>query len=180
VLYLIDGYNLLFAYLGVPPRRNLTRALERNRRWLLEMLRAGHGTEAGAVTVIFDAAHSPPGARAEHDYHGIHVAFAVDEQRADDLIERRIREAPAPSRLTIVTDDHHIQRAARRRHCTVLGCAKYLEWLEHHGERRPEPSAPSSKPEGLTPEETQRWLREFAGLESDPSMKELSDPHGPT
>jgi predicted RNA-binding protein with PIN domain len=181
VPYLIDGYNLLFAYLGAPPSRSLSKALERGRKRLLEKLRAGHGDGASAVTVIFDAAGAPPGVSAEQDYHGIHVTFAVHEERADDLIENLIRRESAPRRLTVVTDDHHIQQAAHRRHCTVMGCTAYLEWLEHHKDARP-PNAPrtSTKPETMTAEEAQRWLGEFADLENDPNLKKLSDPHGPS
>jgi hypothetical protein len=179
VRYLIDGYNLLFAHLGTRPSRQLSRALERARRRLLDKLRAGHGQQAMDVTVVFDAAHAPPGAPAEWDYHGIHVSFAVEQERADDLIEQRIRQASAPRQLTVVTNDHHIQHAARRRHCTVLPCDAYLDWLERPvKERHAESAAPPVKPATLSREETEDWLGTFADLESDPAMRELSDPHG--
>jgi predicted RNA-binding protein with PIN domain len=179
VRYLIDGYNLLFAHLGTPPNRQLTRALERARRRLLEKLRAGHGDDAMDVTVVFDAAHAPSDAPAELDYHGIHVSFAVHQERADDLIEQLIREASAPRQLTVVTNDHHIQHAARRRHCTVLCCEAYLNWLERPiKEQRTEPLEPTAKPAKLSPKEMERWLDAFADLERDPAMRELADPYG--
>src|SRR5262249_41112782 len=165
VAYLIDGYNLLFAYLGTPPSRKLTKALERGRRRLLELVRQGHDDPA-SVTVVFDASHAPARAPAEFDYHGIHVTFAVDDERADDLIEATIRRAPAPRQLTVVTDDRHIQQAARRRHCTVRGCAAYLEGLERrHARPRQEAKHSSAKPEEVSAEDAQRWLGEFADLE---------------
>jgi predicted RNA-binding protein with PIN domain len=179
VAYLIDGYNLLFAYLGAHPRRGLSKALERNRRRLLELLRKGHGSEATAVTVVFDAARAPADTPAEGEYHGIHVTFAIHDLRADDLIERLIRKAPAPRYLNVVTDDRHIQRAARRRHCTVLSCTDYLEWLEHHGKPMAEPRPVLTKPDKVSPEEIQRWLGEFSGMQNDPHMKKLADPFGP-
>jgi predicted RNA-binding protein with PIN domain len=179
VTYLIDGYNLLFAYLGTLPSRKLSKALERARRRLLELLRAQHAGQLGEVTVIFDAAHAPSKAPAEFEHHGIHVVFAVHEERADDLIESMIRKASAPRQLTVVTDDRHIQQAARRRHCTVRGCADYLNALESRRSKyENQVQSSDAKPQALSTEETQRWLGEFAELEGDPALKELSDPYG--
>jgi predicted RNA-binding protein with PIN domain len=182
VLYLIDGYNLLFAYLGTPPSRKLSRALERGRRRLLELVRSGHDGELADVTVIFDAAHAPGNAPAELDYRGIHVTFAVHDERADDLIETIIRRASAPRRLTVVSDDRRIQQAARRRHCAVRGCADYLEALEHRklGAKPHAAEEPQGvrKPNTVSTEEAQSWLAEFADLEHDRALQELTDPYG--
>jgi predicted RNA-binding protein with PIN domain len=174
--YLIDGYNLLHA-MGLLRGRVGPAGLEKARLGLLGLLRAVYGEEASAVRVVFDAANAPPGAAEEENYQGIHVHFAVQQEQADDLIESMIRHDPAPRQLTVVSDDHRIQRAAQRRHCTVSGCAEYLDWLERHRrERRRSAREPAPKPEQLSQEETQHWLREFAGLQNDPSLKELSDP----
>jgi predicted RNA-binding protein with PIN domain len=177
--YLIDGYNLLFAYLGAPPSRKLSKALEHARRKLLELLRQGHDGPLSELTVIFDAAQAPPDAPAEFDHHGIHVVFAVHDERADDLIEKLIRKASTPRHLTIVTDDNHIRQAARRRHCTVCGCADYLNGLEHRkSERQPQVEPEAIKPQATSEAETQQWLEEFADLRRDPALKELADPFG--
>jgi predicted RNA-binding protein with PIN domain len=180
VPYLIDGYNLLFGYLGSPPNRSLSKALERARKRLLDKLRVGHGEGSSAVTVVFDAAATVPGVPAEHEYRGIRILFAVHQARADDLIEDLIRRESAPRKLTIVTDDRHIQQAALRRHCTVMGCSAYLDWLETQGRQTaPKMTRRSVKPQTVTAEEAHRWLGEFADLVNDPDMKRLSDPHGP-
>jgi hypothetical protein len=113
------------------------------------------------------------------EYHGIHIAFAVEHHEADDLIELKIEKESAPNKLTVVSDDQRIQKAARRRHCIVRGCLDYLEDLDR--ERRPKHSSPleaPAKPTGLSPAEIERWLREFADLENDPQIKELFDPYG--
>ena len=175
--YLIDGYNLLFSYLGTRPSRKLSRALERARRRLLELVRTGHEGELSDVTVVFDAAHAPAGAPADLDYHGLRVTFAVHDERADDLIKAMIRRESAPAQLTVVTDDRQIQRAALRRHCTVRGCASYLEALERPApDRRNQAPARTTRPHAPSAEETQHWLGEFADLDRDPAMKELADP----
>jgi predicted RNA-binding protein with PIN domain len=172
---LIDGYNLLHA-LGLPAGKA---DLKEARSRLLGLLRAWHGDEAGKVTVVFDAACPPRGAPAEFYYQGIRVLFAVAYDEADDLIEVLIRRSPAPRHLTVVSDDHRIQQAARRRECAVLGCAAYLDWLDQQKRPRPAPPpATPAKPQAVSEEEARHWLQEFAELERGPEMKELFDPFG--
>jgi predicted RNA-binding protein with PIN domain len=172
-MYLIDGYNLLHA-MGVLHGRVGPAGLQKARLALLGLLQGVYGDESSTVTVVFDAAHPPPGAPSEEDYHGIQVRFAVREKEADELIESFIRQAPAPRQLTVVSDDHRIQKAARRRNCPVLGCADYLDWLQQH--RRARHSEASPAPEKPTSQDREYWLQEFADLAKDPSWKELAEP----
>jgi predicted RNA-binding protein with PIN domain len=177
MFYLLDGYNLLYA-MGVLHGRLGPAGLERSRLNLLGVVRGAHGDEAKNVTVVFDAAQPVPGVPAESDYHGVHVLFAVEQEQADDLIEQLIRQASAPKNLTVVCDDHRIQRAGRRRHCVVLGCQEYLEALRRK-RRRPQatPNEPTVKPHGVSDAETRHWLKEFGDLADDPNLKELFDPY---
>src|SRR5262249_10142821 len=144
---------------------------------LLGMLHASFGNESANVTVVFDAAKRRPGAPAAMEYHGIHVCFAIGMAQADDLIEVLIRKASTPRHLTVVSDDHRLQKAAHRRRCLVNGCADFLDALERH--RQPSPEAQqeqTAKPTGLSLEETQHWLTEFADLAADPALKEMQEP----
>ncbi len=161
--YLIDGYNLMHAMglLAGPVRPS---RLQFARVRLLDDLCRWCGEGAERVSVVFDATDPPPGARPELFFRRIHVYFSQGRQ-ADDLIEDLIEQEPTPGQLTVVSDDHRIQRAARRRHCPVLGCLDFLE-----GIRQPAPQAgpadepTSAKPEVLSDEETRHWLREFSDL----------------
>jgi hypothetical protein len=167
---LIDGYNLLYA-IGRLTTRDAKKSLEGARRWLLHMVRSGH-TPGEVVTVVFDAGTAPPRAPGQEEHDGIHVKFARG-QTADDLIEELIRGESSPQLLTVVSDDHRIQHAARRRRCPVLGCLDYCERLL---QPRAGPSAPATeapaKPEGSTPEDTQRWLDAFKDFPDDPSWRD--------
>jgi len=175
MLYLIDGYNLLHA-IGLAKQKGAS-GLEQARGRLLGQLHGALGDEASRnVTVIFDAAKAPPGAESEQEYHGIQVRFAVGEYEADDLIERLIKQASVPKQLTVVSDDHRIQQAARRRRSGVLGCAAYLEWLGKQRRARAPTDDHSTKPEGSSRADTQHWLKEFADLDNDPEMRAAFDP----
>ena len=79
--------------------------------------------------------------------------------------------------LKFVSDDHRIQRAARRRHCAVLGCGAFLDELERRRRQRtPPPREGGDKPPGASRQDTSHWLREFADLADDPDFKELFNP----
>jgi predicted RNA-binding protein with PIN domain len=159
--HLIDGYNLLYAT-GHLTARSGRRSLQSARKAMLIQIVAGHGAEAGAVTVVFDARLAPPGSPSKDNHGGVRVLFSRG-QTADDLIEELIRDEPNPRLLTVVSDDHRIKQAARRRGCSVLGCLDYYEQLQQ--QKRPQPPGPPheppSKPEQSSPEETQRWLDVF-------------------
>jgi predicted RNA-binding protein with PIN domain len=177
VLYLIDGYNLLYALGVLLKGRTGPKVLQKARRFLLNLLHDRCEDATTTVTVVFDAKQAPPGLPDEVDDRGIHVVFAVHEEEADDLIEQLIRQAAVPHQLTVVSDDHRIREAGRRRQCVVQTCGDFLDFLDRQHRRRPTaPHAEPVKPEGVSREETQRWLREFADLADDPGMKELFDP----
>jgi predicted RNA-binding protein with PIN domain len=177
MFYLLDGYNLLHA-MGVLNGRVGPSGLERARLNLLGILVGALADEARNVTVIFDARDPPRGLPAASDYHGVHVVFAVEYEQADDLIEQLIRQASAPKNLTVVSDDHRIQQAGRRRQCVVLGCQAFLESLaKKRRERSAVPADPVAKPPSPSEAETLHWLEQFRDLADDPYLKELFDPY---
>ena len=172
--YLIDGYNLLHA-MGLVLGRVGPHGLERARLALLARLLGEHGTGAAGVTVVFDASRAPRGTAAEEDYHGIHVRYALDGE-ADDVIEELIRLDAAPRQLSVVSDDHRIQQAGRRRRCAVLGCMEYLDQMERSRWPTAPPGESPAKPEGVSDDEARHWLREFADLVEDPKLRDALGP----
>jgi len=166
--YLIDGYNLAHA-MGLLRGRVAPAAVAVARRSLLVHLLEYHHRESADVTVVFDASRAPPGTAARLDYHGIHILNALHEQ-ADDLIEDQIQHDPLPRQLTVVSDDHRLKDAARRRHCVALGCLDYLEQMQRGppapGRVKP-PVEVNDKPDSLSAEEVQEWCRQF-GVKDEP------------
>jgi hypothetical protein len=157
--YVIDGYNLLYAW-GLAPRGGGPRQLERARENLLRRLRQCGGGHR--LTVVFDARNAPAEAAGAQEYHGIHVRFPRDGT-ADDWIEDLLRREGAPQDVTVVSDDHRLRQAAERRRCRSLRCLDYVVQLQ-----QPRPAAPPappaegpSKPEAPSPEETRHWLETF-------------------
>lgn len=176
MLFLIDGYNLLHA-LGLP-KQLAPSGLHHARLRLLDLVRGAFGDDATSVTIVFDASRTPPGATEVQNYRGIEVRFAVHEKEADDLIELLIQRNVAPRQLTVVSDDHRLQKAARRRQCAFLGCNAFFDWMDRRrSERsRPLPAPEPTKPQASTPADLEHWLRAFGDLDGSPDMREAFNP----
>jgi len=156
--YLIDGYNLahrLTLRAGQVSKSELAQA----RTNLIKFLAQHHGDEAGKVTVVFDAV-SARNIESKQTVHGIDVRMAVGES-ADDVIERLIKNQSAPKQLTVVSDDHRVQAAGRRRGCRVLECQEYLDFLESPTAATRVSIGPE-KPDTVGPAELAQWEQAFS------------------
>jgi predicted RNA-binding protein with PIN domain len=162
---IIDGYNLLYAS-GILGRGIGPGGLERSRGALLNFLAESlEPGELAATTVVFDARLAPPGLPRTVDHRGITVRFAEPGADADQVIEQLIRAESAPRRLVVVSSDHRLHRAARRRRARAVDSDKwYAEILRKRIDRagRDRPSAKPSEP--ASEGEVRFWLRAF-GME---------------
>jgi hypothetical protein len=78
------------------------------------------------------------------------------------MIEELLEQHPSPRSLVVVSSDHRVQRAARRRGATYVDSARW--YSELRASRRDEGLAETgrSKPSPeVTPEEVAYWLGEF-------------------
>lgn len=164
---LIDGYNLLHAA-GLARRRYGPGGLEKARRSLLAFLAGSLGAEASEATVVFDAASPPAGAAPQAEYQGITVLFAASHADADSLIEELIRSSSAPKQLTVVSGDHRVEQAARRRRARAITSEAFLEQLRRRPRHTPKssvPQEPAEKQQGPEAAEAEFWTHEFDDLE---------------
>jgi predicted RNA-binding protein with PIN domain len=164
--YLIDGYNLLHA-MGVLPARLEPGELHRARGRLIGILSKTMGEASVRVTVVFDASRPPPGAGREQEIKGISIRFAPRGQEADDVIESLLHDEPHPRHLTLVSNDHRLQTAARRRRAAIMSCEEFLDLLMEH---RPKNDRSTSEPEkhiGSSADETNYWLNVFGDLDKE-------------
>jgi predicted RNA-binding protein with PIN domain len=173
--YVIDGYNLIHA-LGMLARTAAPGELEESRRRLVIFLAQAFGAE-GRVTIVFDAAHSPRNVPRHLTQHGLHIEFAPAQQSADDRIETLIEEAENATDLVVVSNDHRLQNAARRRGAQAWSHDALLDFLGKRNARpKPTPIEPGSEKSGsLSPEELKSWMLEFGHLQNDPELKEFFD-----
>ena len=161
---LIDGYNLVYCA-GIPGRGFGIGQLERSRLGLLRFLVESLGPkELAQTTVVFDARGAPPGLPRSFLYHGMTVRFAAGHESADAMLEELIEAETSPRQLTVVSSDHRVQRAARRRGARAVDSETW------HGEiarrRAPQPTTTKTEPKPVPPlpaEDVAQWLEQFGG-----------------
>jgi len=154
---LIDGYNLLHAsgVFGAGGRTSLEGSREALLDWLGEVL---SDAQRERTTIVFDASHAPPGLPKTARKHGLQIRFAPRGMEADDLLEALIRDHFAPRSLVVVSSDHRLHRAARRRRATPVDSDQWVAELRRRPARG---KAEPDRGEEPSPEEVQAWLDEF-------------------
>lgn len=170
---IIDGYNLLHAT-GLGGGGAGRGGLERSRLALLNFLAESiNAVELAGTTVVFDARDAPPGLPRTLAHRGITVRFAAGYESADELIEELIRADTSPRRLTVVSGDHRLHRAARRRRAKAVDSDIWYAEME---KRRATitPAAVPAKPIDALPSELAFWLKLFDD-EPKPPLGEADD-----
>jgi predicted RNA-binding protein with PIN domain len=169
--FLIDGYNVMYAQ-GLLGKRFGPDGFRKVRtRFLNELADAFGPVDAHLTTVVFDAAAAPEDVPAELGHKGITVIFAVDDADADERIEHLITAHSAPKSLTVVSSDHRIRQAAKRRKAQVLTADEFLTLLESRKHPKTPPPTEKARERELSPGETEYWLKEFADLPEQPDAR---------
>lgn len=167
---IIDGYNLLHAS-GVVPSHGAG-SLERARNALLHFLvNTLTDQERTQTTVVFDAANAPYGLPAVLSHAGMGILFARDQGEADALIEDLIEMENAPRALIVVSSDHRLHRAARRRRATAVDSDVWFRELLRRRQKAKSQPHGAEKPIGHpSAAEVRAWLKTF-GFEYVPPSR---------
>src|SRR5581483_1858836 len=149
---IIDGYNLMHAA-NIVGRGRGPGYLERSRLALLNHLAESLDPhEISNTTVVFDAAGAPPGLPPTLHHRGLTVRFARGYGSADELIAEMVKANSAPRRLTVVSSDHQVQRAALRRKARAVDSDVWYAEVGQHRQQRAAKTPPPDKP--LSPKST--------------------------
>ncbi len=161
---LIDGYNLLHVT-GIVGRAGS--GLQGSRNALLRFLAAAISPkELPETTIVFDAAEAPPGLPRIVTHEGMTLRYASDYPDADSLLEELIAAHHVPRSLTVVSSDHRVQRAARRRRCPFVDSdVWFADLARRRGQGPSPPTAPSRREGSLASDEVAYWPAEFGGTD---------------
>ncbi len=165
---LIDGYNLLHVT-GIIGRGVGPGSLERSRSALLNFLAESlEADDVKKTTVVFDAGEGAPRDLPRRLKHrGLTVHFASRYADADSLIEELIVADSAPRKLVVVSSDHRIQRAARRRRATAVDSDRWYQ--ETMRSRQSRSGSPRETKPGvpLSAAEVEHWVNVFSDTSED-------------
>lgn len=180
--YIIDGYNLMHAAGFARPRYG-PGDLERCRNRLLGYLKQRLSSEErDRATVVFDAGQSTGDGSRRIVSDGINILYSDPGSDADSLIESLVASHSSPRQIVVISADHRLQRAARRRRGDFMDSLDFFARLEARGPAPDSSDHPPATPreietkrgETLTDAETRQWLEVF-GQNPDDSGQSSSD-----
>jgi predicted RNA-binding protein with PIN domain len=93
----------------------------------------------------------------------VEVLFAGSRTDADTVIEDKIKANTAPKRLTVVSSDRRLRKAARARKAAAVKSEDFWNNVQKQLSRKRRAREPAAKRRGLSEGETEQWL-EFFGL----------------
>jgi predicted RNA-binding protein with PIN domain len=165
---LIDGYNLLHVT-GIFGRGGSGTALHQSREALLDYLAVAIDERQRAqTTIVFDASGAPPGLPRTLFHQDMTVHFARGYPDADEMIEQIIEGHQQPQMLLVVSSDHRVQRAARRRRAKLIDSDRWFAELQAARRDAAATPTPPTKPPGrLSAEQVDYWLKKFNQPRSD-------------
>jgi len=165
---LIDGYNVYHAALKFSSEWSRLVPMGLCRLVAQDMCRLGE-----AAVVVFDWPE-PRGQFLKVEPEGyVRIIYAGPGRDADSALEKLIKDNSAPRRLTVVSSDRQVQRAARRRRARILKADEYLEALQMRSEQPPDrPQEPIEKRRGVAEGDLTEWLELF-GIDPDEPPDEL-------
>ncbi len=113
--------------------------------------------------IIFDGTGPRDKERFE-TFGNLEVVFAGPGHDADTVIEEKILQNTAPRRLTVVSSDRRLRRAAALRRALPVKSQVFWDQVQKELSRKRHKPEPGAKRGGLTEGETQQWLK-FFGFE---------------
>ncbi len=147
--YLIDGHNLI----GHLPDISLKDPHDEAK--LITKLRAYCARTGKKCHVVFD--HGLPGGKSKLSNGAVKVVFAARPGEADDVMLSRIRKVTDTKGWIVVSSDHRVLDAARRRGMRGLRSAEFANLI------KPAPVIPKEENPNVyvSPKEVEEWLELF-------------------
>lgn len=128
---LIDGYNLIFAWGWMPTTQHARTTIDARARMIKKLKPLIPAEFRSRFQFVFDvkSASSAKYLQSGRESSGFEFLFATDYPDADTLIERLIKTEPSPENLIVVSSDHRIKAASKRRRVAWLNSQGFLDAL---------------------------------------------------
>ena len=125
-LYVIDGYNVIFACEELSAIAE--HDLETARRDLCDILANYHGFTKRDIVVVFDAYNVKGSVERKFDHNGVNVVFTKEDELGDTYIEKFVDKIGKDYNVRVVTSDGLIQLQAFRSGVLRLSAREF--WSE--------------------------------------------------
>jgi len=153
---LVDGNNLLHAARGAEQTGPLV-----GRSLLCDALAKWARRRRERVHVVFDGRAPRPDLAKQIGTSDIRVSYS-GRRSADAVLIETLETDSAARRILVVSSDHEIIRAARRRRAKAMRSGEFWTMVQRDLSRpKAKPAEPPEKRRGLTPPAAEQWLKEF-------------------
>jgi len=123
MLYLIDGYNILFRFF------HSQKDIQTQRDLIIKLLQDKAKKFHLKMTLIFDA-HKQPEILATHTYDKhLKVIFTPKDQTADEYILEQIFLSKTPTQITLITSDNSLAFQAKHMGAKTQTVDEFIDWL---------------------------------------------------
>jgi hypothetical protein len=156
-MFIIDGHNLLHTIYKSEGDSGATSDVG-----LCRILGRYFKLTGEKGEMVFDGT-GPPDKSGFDNISNLEVFFAGLRTDADTVIEDKISANTAPKRLTIVSSDRRLRKAARTRKATSMKSDVFWNDVQKQLSRKRPEKEPTEKRQGLNEGETEQWL-EFFGF----------------
>ncbi len=124
MIYLIDGYNLIFSLI-----KSKT-SLQAKRQKVIRYLQKKFTLKKILGMLVFDGAHRRDEESGLSYPSPLVVAYAPKGQSADEYIVEQIHISKNAKQITVITNDKGLIRHAKSAGAKVLGNGPFIEWLK--------------------------------------------------
>ncbi|MFA5422968.1 MAG: NYN domain-containing protein [Phycisphaerae bacterium] len=154
-MYIIDGYNLLWSV-----RKAAEHLEEMSESQLCQFIGIYLRAIGSEGQIVFDGI-GPPDKTLLNSGTGIDIVFSGPGIDADTYIEAKIKADSAPKRLTVVSTDRQIRRAASARKAVSVRSEKFWQDVVKTLNKKIKAPEPIEKKRGLDEGQTMQWLKYF-------------------
>jgi predicted RNA-binding protein with PIN domain len=152
---IIDGHNLLWEVRDIDEYYHRMDEIQ-----LCYILSRYFSRIEDSGEIIFDGT-GPPDKNVFNSVSNIDVFFAGLDNDSDTVIEEKIKANSAPKRLTIVSSDRRLRRAASLRKAIAIKSNVFWADVQRQLSRKSISQEPGAKEHGLSDSETQKWIEYF-------------------
>jgi predicted RNA-binding protein with PIN domain len=124
MLYLIDGYNLLFFLF------HESKKLEAQRNLLIDFLKKKNKNLKLKINLIFDAHNEPNKLSSQSYYKHLKVIYTPHNQTADEYILEKIFLSKNPTQITLVSSDKSLSIKAKNMKAKAMPVYDFLQFLD--------------------------------------------------